>query len=863
MAVTDIGNPPPHILGQVACGRTLARWKGRQGFHSPPAVTPESTHPGPVRKDNFSNFSGSVNSIVGQQKSVSRMSFVRGGRPQQHCKGKKPVRPKKAAAPKREWVSTVNDLSVHKLTPAELNHRHEIHKSHNKVAAQWELREKALKRRLRHEGSPAPLDHASLSIIREVFSDQMLLQDVLARSDRAMAVVKDLFGDAPRRQSGHPSVTMAPNCDSDSELPVLQRPDPPTQLSLLSQSMMDQQALNELEASEEDHSDQDVCPSGSSGYPVLRRANIRKMKAQSRGRVTQPKKVHHAISDQGNGVSAPSTPCTSGRAPDQTALNATVAVQRVQTRHNKSENAKDEPSVLVSQVLNLDKPPTQSGRIGNQTSRNRKCISQSSELDGSTGGSLSGDQSSLGLLQSMLGQVEADLDTLSPDTVPGSAQSPKQQRSQGLTGFSVALVSTLGRLVHLLKKTEGEVQREAQERRRLEEELSEQRGLIDALTAETLTLKEEAAALQAGVQQRITEVEQRLDAVVLFVGLHLFLDKGKHLFLLLSCSLRPDKETIGNTFQFPPVDNFRSCEDIRAQSSASSITSLPLASLPSISSLSLTCDPPNPQFPPEAMLAEIAQLSRQNDLIRAQLSQAKRLGSGVRGSPNSSSEQRRLSSCSSERISPQSIGERRTSGSSSTGRRSQNIQVAEIGTHQATSPNTFSVNKVEQRLLELNKQSAAARGRLLELIEQQKQCLSSKAPPSVSPIPASAFSPHATVEGGSPEVSMLLPAQELLSQPGHGERRSAGSEVSYRLSEEINDGKAQVLRAEVKLRVTLARHSGWVLVPVLNCRQRVMPCSPDLEVLACLWRTETEREGKTGRATPERFFTTLSSLPEL
>lgn len=48
------------------------------------------------------------------------------------------------------------------------SHRHEIHKSHNKAAAQWELREKALNRRLRHLGSPAPLDQASLSIIKEV-----------------------------------------------------------------------------------------------------------------------------------------------------------------------------------------------------------------------------------------------------------------------------------------------------------------------------------------------------------------------------------------------------------------------------------------------------------------------------------------------------------------------------------------------------------------------------------------------------------------------------------------------------------------------------------------------------------------------
>ncbi|XP_075906448.1 spindle and centriole-associated protein 1 isoform X2 [Nelusetta ayraudi] len=167
-------------------------------------------------------------------KNLSGMSFVRVGRPLQHNKGKKSVRPKRTA-PKKEWVSTVNDLSVHKLTPAELNHRHDIHQSHNTAAAQWELREKALKLRLRQSGSPAPLDKASLSIIREVFSDQLLLKDVLSRSDRALAVVKDLFGDGPRRKTGHPSVTMAPKWESGSTLPE-------SPVSLLSQTLMDQQA---------------------------------------------------------------------------------------------------------------------------------------------------------------------------------------------------------------------------------------------------------------------------------------------------------------------------------------------------------------------------------------------------------------------------------------------------------------------------------------------------------------------------------------------------------------------------------------------------------------------------------------------
>ncbi|XP_058495674.1 spindle and centriole-associated protein 1 isoform X1 [Solea solea] len=726
-----------------------------------------------------------------------KMSFVRVGRTQQqqHSRGKRPVRLRKTtAAPKKDWVSTVNDLSVHKLSPVELSHRHEIHKSHNRAAVQWELKEKALKRRFKHAGSPAPLDQASLSIIREVFSDQLLLQDVLARSDRAMAVVKDLFGDAPHRQTGHPSVTMAPNCDSDSELPVLQRPDPPTQLSLLSQSMMDQQALNELHASEEHYRDEDANPSD---YYLIKRTNVRKKKTQSR-RV------------QGHRDDIPSTPCTSGRAPAQSALNATLAVQRVRTSHKQSEEIEDEQSVLVTHVLNPDLPSHQPGRTSNGASKIRKCISQSSVLSGSSVASLSGDQSSLGLLQAMLCQVEADVDSLSPDTAPGSAQSPKQHRTQSLTGFSVALINTLGRLVHHHKQTDENVQKEAQERRKLEEELREQRGLIDALTAETMTLREEAGVLQAGLQQRITELEDKLDAVMLFIGgLGLLeaqtnIPQNSDVKATVSQSapvpegikapvpsavlLSPPRQTddwqhvpvthpTSRYHQLPPVDNLYFCEDVHAQSSTSSLASLPLVSLPSTSSLSRTSSDRL------AILAEIAQLSGQNDLIRAQLSQAKTLRSGVGGSPDSSvSERRRLSSGSSGKRTPPIVGERRTSGSGSTRRQNQNVLATDGHTValQTTSPNTSSANSVEQRLLELNRQSAAARSRLLELIEQQKHSVSSKVSPSVSPIPPSAFSPH---RAGSPEVSpLLLPAQEPQSQAVGGERRYASPEGEARES---------------------------------------------------------------------------------
>lgn len=93
-----------------------------------------------------------------------------------------------------------------------------------------------------------------------------------------------------------------------------------------------------------------------------------------------------------------------------------------------------------------------SGKIQIQSSRTtRQCRSQSSELNGSCVPSVSGDQTSLQLLQDMLGQVEAELDMLSPDAIPAS-RSQRTHARQGLAEFSVALVSTLGRSVHLLKQ---------------------------------------------------------------------------------------------------------------------------------------------------------------------------------------------------------------------------------------------------------------------------------------------------------------------------------------------------------------------------------------------------------------------------
>ncbi|KAM9552440.1 spindle and centriole-associated protein 1 isoform 2-T2 [Salvelinus alpinus] len=769
------------------------------------------------------------------------MSFTRVGR-LQHGQGKRPaVRPKKANAPKREWVSTVHDLSVHKASPEELSRRHEMHRSQNRMVAQWELRERGLRHRRKKglPGSPAPLDRASLNIIREVFSDQFQLQDVLARSDRAMAVVKDLFGDAPRRQTGFPSVTMAPDCGSDSDLPVLQKPEAPTQLSLLSQSMMDPQALNELEDSVEDHSDEETGHSASvsfnSNMDTSYKVYTRKVKAKPCTRGGKQQRPQCISNLQGaGGDSPPQTPSASGGTQVQAALNATVKVQRLRSRQPQPQPEPEEHFTLVTQVLNPDPPLTRSGRKS-RSSKASRGRSTESGLDGSTLSSLSGNQSSLGLLQGLLGQVETELDGLEPEEPPrapgageGEGTTGPKHSTHGLTGFSVALVSTLGRLARLLRQREEEAQREGKERRRLEEEVKEQRGLIDALTAETLTLREESAALQAGLQQRACDLEQRLDTVVLVLGGLGVLGGDGDYEPQETGSIATGSEWAPSYDADAPVPSYEQNQtgltlnpavllspprqrDNRPHGHTSAVRSLSLHHLPSLPATRGSCDDlqtissvpnrsslprPAPTPPPAAtpdpppllcdpsqgaMLSQIAELTRQNALIRNQLGQFHPATppSGSEICEGQSSGRESVSS-STGRLTPQQGMEKRGFAPSSTGRTTPQREAGRergtwfCGGEQQTQQSVVSEGKgcessVEQRLLELNRQSAAARSRLLELIEQQRQSSSSaRVSPSVSPIPP------LSAAGLSPESSMLLPEQDPSPLVSGGSRRSAG-----------------------------------------------------------------------------------------
>ncbi|KAK1806522.1 hypothetical protein P4O66_005026, partial [Electrophorus voltai] len=647
------------------------------------------------------------------------MSFVRVNR--------RPLRTKKVSVTKKEWVSTVNDLSVHKATPEDLSKRHETHRSRNRVLAQWELREKALKRAQRkpQPASPTGLDQTRLRIIKEVFSDRCQLQDVLARSDRAMAVVKDLFGDAPRRQTGFPSVTMVPDCGSDTELPVLQKPDPPTQLSLLSQTMMDQQALNELEDSGREHEDEEDTSLNSQVCRLKRKTCKPKLPVW---RADQQQNLAQITSN----VEGPG---------DQAALNATVAVQRLKTRQAHPDLSQS--STLVNQVLNPDAGPSQSG------GKSRTQRGYSARLDSSGLSSRSTNLSSLELLQDKLGQVETELHFLEQKGPLGTPEQPELHQGRGLTGFSVALVAALARIARHLRRREEEMQKEALERQRLEEEVREQKSLINALTAECFSLREESAATQTSLQEQMAELEKRLDMVILVLGgleseaaeRQLGPAKGAVMgadLKLVSAErdLQEQASASPAVLLSPPHQRDSRVPAAACPRSLHYESSNAAANLGSTEESDVSCTPPSfvslpvnvsprrtlpaDQLSHDAMLGQIAELTHQNAAIRVQLDQSRFTPAGAPASSEKSADRLSAVTTLDGQASP---------------------PTAPQPTQQCLGTDESSVRLMEERLQELNRQSTAARAKLLELIEQQRQSAYVSASPSVSPVPPHSTSP--------------------------------------------------------------------------------------------------------------------------
>ncbi|XP_054569940.1 spindle and centriole-associated protein 1 isoform X2 [Eptesicus fuscus] len=441
------------------------------------------------------------------------MSFVRVNRYSPRGGGRKALKvKKKKTAVKQEWDNTVNDLTVHRATPEDLIRRHEIHKSKNRALVHWELQEKALKRKWKKQKPEiSNLEKRRLSIMKE-------MQDALEKSDHLMAVTKDLFVDFPRRRTGFPNVTVAPD---SSQGPIVLNQDPVTQ-AILGDSVVEPQALNEIDDEEEEtvnsqseESENELDNSLNSQSNMNADRFLHQLKEDNSELINKLwTDIQQKIATQSQITSSLGTPSsTSPSEEKKAALNATNAVKRVHTRLQPEESSESlDSSYVVGQVLNSRKQKQLLNKVKRKAELCAPSKQKGNMLSSSTASTdlSSSTNPSLDVLKHMIHEVEHEMEDYERST---GREVKEPQSSQGLTGFTLSLVSSLCRLVRYLKESELQLRKEVETRQKLEQALGDHRELIDALTAEILFLREENTATQARLQQYMVTTDEQLISI--------------------------------------------------------------------------------------------------------------------------------------------------------------------------------------------------------------------------------------------------------------------------------------------------------------------------------------------------------------
>ncbi|XP_048385137.2 spindle and centriole-associated protein 1 [Stegostoma tigrinum] len=404
------------------------------------------------------------------------MSLVRGSRSQAAGRGRKKTA---AAPPRREWDSTISDLSVYRASPEELARRRHSRQSRNRRVGL-------------HKPRAAPGKEPPL--VNELLLDRWQLQDVLARSDRALALVRDLFADGPRLHAAFPNVTAAPGCAKAALVaPTWERP---TQLSLLSESVMDSQALNET-----GNTTPDRPPSRDS----LKKADAAAFEGSNHPSPREkPPKTPQATSAWSN-TDPNQTPCTPecDSSGNHTSLNATTAIQRAKSRvQSEAEGSADsfqtETARVTQQVLHA----------GSRNSKN--CFPGFQHCHLPTEDNNQEDkQLTLEVLQEMIDDIDQEMRELQRQT-GRKVMGWLPQKGRSLTGFTFSLVSLISQLTHYLKENEIQQQQEKEHQQQLVENSTEQRTLIDALTAEFLTMQNEIISMRTTMHHYMMKTDEEL-----------------------------------------------------------------------------------------------------------------------------------------------------------------------------------------------------------------------------------------------------------------------------------------------------------------------------------------------------------------
>ncbi|XP_003725601.2 uncharacterized protein LOC100893684 isoform X1 [Strongylocentrotus purpuratus] len=404
------------------------------------------------------------------------MSFVRMPRRSQSLSG----RTKRAKKKKATWDSTTSDLTVHKLSKDELDRRHAVHQSTNIDVIKEEKRRKAAlkaqKERSLSEGNQAGL-------LREILYDEKQLNDALAHSDRVMSVVKDLFYDDPKRLKAIPHITRAPGGDAEKRRagPIAEKGPHTSYLDVLSESVMDPSALNEYQrendSEEEEETDEEEEEDGET--PVFdSKLDVDRFQSYiHRAAAQQQHEKHDRIQSkyQSNkeNMDPIATPERSPLTPSQrNAINDTAKAKKKMRSRSKAEGQ--------SSLLDI----TQKTKPDDLKMYLTELMTACSAFDKTRG--------------------EAETVDASHSFTSGFPQ---------LSGYTAFLVQTLTKILKHLTQSETRLDQEREARRGLEQEIAQQRKLIDAMTVDMMQSQELNIKIQAEARKQINQMEQRLQIV--------------------------------------------------------------------------------------------------------------------------------------------------------------------------------------------------------------------------------------------------------------------------------------------------------------------------------------------------------------
>ncbi|EDO48168.1 predicted protein [Nematostella vectensis] len=418
---------------------------------------------------------------------------------------------------KPEWDSTVNDLNVYKASEDEVRQRHEAHKSKNYGLPRKQATNK--------ENSPGYITtpnsaQRKQAILQEILYGRDQFQDVLAESDRTMSVVKDLFGDDPKKYMGFPNITVPPQVLSENTErngPIAEVPEAQTQLTQLSESVMQTAALNEISEDEGNSSGTEPSPQSNQNQAAQRMTFQPRLDLQ---------KFKEFVSQEQNDSGQPSyevkNPISASRS--QGIPRGKVLQPAVQAEDHSSFLSGTSGNTILAGAPNFMFPAQQSsgeptaiaeipGSERLEQAGEVKARVKSNEKAPKLKATVKPAQGPKGLrclddLKKMVENLEDEIAEYEMET--GRESSGKTNQTNSFSGYTSALVIAVTKLMRYLKESEIQRRAEAVIRDQILQGFAEQRTLIDALTNDIVQTQEQNMILQEEMHVYRTNTDNQL-----------------------------------------------------------------------------------------------------------------------------------------------------------------------------------------------------------------------------------------------------------------------------------------------------------------------------------------------------------------